>query len=301
MLRAAATGLALCASLAAAAASALEPIEIRAGDATISVQFDGAFGTPRAQWQQWIADSAKAMQAYYGRLPVRALRLRLKAREGREVYSGMTWGAPQPRIRMLVGADATPAALARDWMLPHEMVHLAFPSMDDEHEWIEEGSATYVEPIARVQAGLLSVDEVWSQLIEGLPKGLPASGDRGLDRTHTWGRTYWGGALYCLLADVQIREQTHNARGLQDALRSIVAKGGDVSAGWPIGKALAVGDAATGTHVLSTLYDEMKADPHDVDLPALWRRLGVRMEGGKVNYDDAAPGAAIRKAITAAR
>lgn len=43
-------------------------------------------------------------------------------------------------------------------------------------------------------------------------QGLPQANDRSLDRTHTWARTYWGGALYCLVADVGIREQTDNRR-----------------------------------------------------------------------------------------
>ena len=58
-----------------------------------------------------------------------------------------------------------------------------------------------------------------------MPKGLPAAGDRGLDYTPTWGRTYWGGALFCLLADIDIRKRTSNRFGLQDALRAIVAAG----------------------------------------------------------------------------
>ena len=76
-----------------------------------------------------------------------------------------------------------------------------------EHHWIEEGLATYVEPIARAQAGQFSVKLVWRDLVVGLPRGLPQPGDRGLDFTPTWGRTYWGGALFCLLADIEIRKR----------------------------------------------------------------------------------------------
>lgn len=57
------------------------------------------------------------------------------------------------------------------------------------------------------------------------PFGRPEAGDRGLDRTPTWGRTYWGGAFFCFVADVQIREATHGAKSLDDALRAIVAAG----------------------------------------------------------------------------
>ena len=83
----------------------------------------------------------------------------------------------------------------------HEMVHLAFPRVAKQHHWIEEGLATYIEPWARLGIGQLTEETVWKDLVEGLPKGLPGPEDKGLDRTPTWGRTYWGGALFCLLAD----------------------------------------------------------------------------------------------------
>ena len=88
---------------------------------------------------------------------------------------------------------------------------------------MEEGLATYVEPLGRARTGLIAVEQVWSELLDGLPKGLPGAGDRGLDRTPTWGRTYWGGALFWFLADVEIRRRTSGRRGL-DALRAIVVR-----------------------------------------------------------------------------
>jgi hypothetical protein len=118
------------------------------------------------------------------------------------------------------------------------MVHLALPSVADKHHWIEEGIATYVEPIARVEAGNLDVETVWLELVEGLPQGLPQSGDAGLDYTHTWGRTYWGGALFCLLADLEIRRATANKFGLRDALRAIVSAGGNIETAWPLVRCL---------------------------------------------------------------
>ena len=51
-------------------------------------------------------------------------------------------------IRISVGARTTPAELKQDWMMTHEMVHLTFPSVGEEHHWMEEGGAVYVEPIA---------------------------------------------------------------------------------------------------------------------------------------------------------
>jgi len=127
------------------------------------------------------------------------------------------------------------------------------------------------------------------------------AGDKGLDHTHTWGRTYWGGALYCLQADVEIRRETQNAKGLQDALRGILEAGGDIREDWELQKALEIGDRATGTHVLMNLYGSMKDKPVEVDLDALWKQLGVTVEDGKVVLVDDRALAGVRRAITARR
>jgi hypothetical protein len=58
-----------------------------------------------------------------------------------------------------------------------------------------------------------------------------------------------------------------------------------------------VGDAATGTKVLRELHEELGTSAGSVDLAALLRRLGVRLEGGVVRFDDGAPVAAVRDAI----
>ncbi|MBW4039715.1 MAG: hypothetical protein HIU91_12770 [Acidobacteria bacterium] len=105
---------------------------------------------------------------------------------------------------------------------------MALPSRPDSQHWLEEGIATYVEPVARVQARELTPQRVWGDMIEGMVHGEPEAGDLGLDRTHTWGRIYWGGALFCLIADVEIHKNTDNKLGLQDALRGIVNAGGTI-------------------------------------------------------------------------
>jgi len=69
-------------------------------------------------------------------------------------------------------------------------------------------------------------------------EGLPQAGDQGLDNTGTWGRKYWGGAMFCLLADIEIRKRTNNRRGLQDAMRGVLAAGGSHEQDWPIERIL---------------------------------------------------------------
>ena len=252
-----------------------------------------------ADLQLWVSTAAQAVQTYYGRFPVQRVSVVVETIDGRGAQSGTTFGFGTPVIRMTVGRATVADDFPRDWMMTHEMVHLAFPRVLQEHHWIEEGLATYVEPIARAQAGQLPPERVWLDLIEGLPHGLPRAGDQGLDFTPTWGRTYWGGALYCLLADIQIRSRTDNQFGLQDALRGVLAGGGNIQTIWPIQQALQTGDEAVGQTVLSELYEQMRARPVDVDLDSLWRELGVKLVGREVVFDDDAPLAPIRRAITA--
>ena len=247
----------------------------------------------------WVRTAAESVSIYYGVFPISAISIYITPFRGRGIRNGMAFGTEKGgRISIRVGSETSMAEFASDWMLVHEMVHLAFPSVAEEHHWIEEGIATYVEPIARIRAGRLAPERMWADLVRDMPQGLPQKGDRGLDRTHTWGRTYWGGAIFCLLADLEIRRQTKNTRGLEHALRAILQAGGSIRTNWDLEEALKVGDRATGTSVLEKLYEEMRDKPVQVDLDVLWTELGVYSDGQKVRIDQSARFAAIRRAIT---
>jgi hypothetical protein len=248
----------------------------------------------------WVQTAAEAVATYYGRYPVPHILLRIIPIEGRGVRHGQTFGFDGGLIKIRVGSETPATELVEDWMLTHEMVHLSFPSVADEHHWIEEGIAVYVEPIARIQAKQMGASQMWEDLVRDMPKGVPQHGDKGLDHTHTWASTYWGGALFCLLADVEIRQKTHNQKGLQDALRGILNAGGDIRQDWELLDALKAGDRPTGVSVLADLYARMKDQPMEVDLSALWKQLGVESDGKTVHVNDDAPLAAIRRSITSA-
>jgi hypothetical protein len=268
------------------------------GGGKIDVTVDSVFKS-QAELLHWVQQAAEAVTTYYGRYPVKHLTLRIRTFDGKGVRHGQTWGYDGGLIKIGVGTQTQAADFADDWMLTHEMVHLSFPSMADEHHWIEEGIAVYVEPIARIQAGQMSASRMWADLARDMPKGVPEPSDKGLDHTHTWASTYWGGALFCFLADVEIRERTHNQKGLQDALRAILNAGGDITKDWRLEDALKAGDQATGVPVLTELYTKMKDQPMDVDLPTLWKRLGIESDGKTVHLSEDAPLAAVRRSITA--
>ena len=299
--------------LAAAIASGAQPgrnvqiadsHEIKAGDAIVRVDFArGDLDLTHDAVLAHVQAAVAAIMAYYGRFPVskaRILMIPVAERDG--VLQGTTWGdmGGWPGFtRIRIGQKTTAAELADDWTTTHELVHMAFPSLSEDEHWMEEGQATYIEPVARVMTGELKAASIWRDMVRDMPKGEPQPGDQGLDQTHTWANTYWGGALFCLVADVEIRKETGNRKGLQDALRAVVAAGGSIDQDWDLPRALAIGDKATGTQVLSHMYAEWKDNPVTVDLVKLWAELGVRAAGDGVEFDDKAPLAGVRRAITA--
>jgi hypothetical protein len=276
------------------------PVRLKIGEATIDVFFDSEqFDLDRAALLDWVMQSARAATAYFGRFPVTHARVRILLSQLGRISNGMSFGEPGARCRISVGRHATLADLNDDWELTHEMIHFGFPSVEDRHRWIEEGIATYVEPIARAQVGRLSAEQVWGGMVDGMPQGLPAPGDQGLDNTHTWGRTYWGGAIFCLLVDIEIRKRTGNAKGLQDALRAINRAGGTIEADWPFDRVIEVGDKAIQGNTLMELYSRMASKPAAVDLLDLWKQLGVVRDNRHVTFDNRAPLASIRGSIVA--
>jgi len=286
-------------ALGAPPASAAATIDdIRVGGVDIHVELEPrAFRDGGAAVREWIRRSASIVSGYYGRFPTTRLTVRVIAEAGDGVHGGKSFANPDALIRVQVGREVSGTQLLADWVLVHEMTHLALPDTGEEHAWLSEGLATYVEGVARVQAGNRSEADVWAEEIRQMPRGLPQADDRGLDHTHTWGRTYWGGAMFCLLADVEIRTQTHNRLGLQDALRAVARASSGLTSDWPIERVLRTGDGAVGTTTLEDLYAQMKDRPVTPDLMRLWQQLGIEPAGSSVRLSDSAPLADLRRAI----
>jgi hypothetical protein len=274
-------------------------VEARSGAHIVLALHAQDFHTPEAELVRWVERAVAAIEAYSRRLPDEggARRTCRRATDG-------AWpsGAPARRaVSMLVGRDATRAALDRDWTLTHELVHLALPSVAERHHWLEEGSATYVEPIARALAGQKSAAAVWGEYMNDYAQGLPEAGDRGLDETPTWGRTYYGGALWCLLADVELRKRTHNRIGLRQALGAVMRAGGSIDQEWPIEQVLAVAEQESGHARLDRALPGPRAHAGGGRPAGAVARAGRGApKGGQVVFHDDAPLAAIREAITRA-
>ena len=279
---------------------ALRVAEVPAGDTTVllGVAPEG-LGLTDAQTQAWVSASAGAVAHYYqGHLPARHTLVLIIKGSG-DNTRGETLGGGGPAVLVRASDLVTTNTTREDWVLTHELFHANFPDIGREHAWLSEGLATYLEPVARARVGLVSDTKFWRDLMDGLPQGLPEAGDQGLEHTRTWGRTYWGGALFCLMVDLTLREKTGNRHSLDDVLRAIGKTGATDDVYWDIQQVLDAGDRATGTSVLHELFEQLAERPGNVELSNLFARLGVRAQNDTVVFDDSAPLATIRRSITA--
>jgi len=262
---------------------------------------DGALNVTPEDLNSYVRDAARAVVAYYGSFPVAKTKVIVEPTGDDGV--GFATSTHEDAggyglIEIDIGQFANRRDLESSWTLTHEMMHLAFPIMGRRHRWLAEGIATYAEPIGRMRIGKLSREEMWGDLADNLHKGLPSAYDAGgLNQVQGYRRLYWGGALYCLLADVEIRKRTKNRCGLEHALRAIANEGGTAASDWNAAKSLRVGDEAVGVTVLQELYDQMSETPKSVDTKKLLSSLGVERVGRKTVLNEQAPLAAIRRSI----
>jgi hypothetical protein len=215
----------------------------------------------------------------------------------RSVVFGKLLPESAPGIVLLLGSEAEERDLAADWILMHELFHVGVPSFYKEAKWFDEGLATYFEPILRVRAGILPEHELWAEFARDMPRGVPALTRHGLERSPDYAGVYWGGAVFCLLADVAIRERSQLSKGLEDAVRAVFDAGGVAWDVWSLEQTLAIGDRELDVPVLAPLARRYANHPAPLDFEALLQRLGVVRHGHSIELRDDAPLAAVRRAI----
>lgn len=252
----------------------------------------------------WLKESASCVANLFGRFPTNATVFVVPVHGASEVVFGRVMSLAGASVALLFG-DQTKAATAHEnWVVVHELFHLGCPSFVGEGRWLEEGLATYYEPILRERAGWISEAELWSHFVHEMPRGLRDPSDRpAIEERDDVDSTYWGGALFAFLADVRIRRMTGNARSLDDVMRAVLSRAGDATHTSTVADFLRVGDEATGTHELTRVYESWAERGENADLDALWRELGIGRHAdgherdGDVDLKPDAPLAAVRSAI----
>jgi hypothetical protein len=256
-----------------------------------------SIASSREELTKWVATSARASAEFWRGFPIERPLLILIPADGNKVMDGRVESTGGVTIVVEVGHETDPADLYQDWILIHEMLHLGSPYISDTGAWLNEGTATFYEPIVRMRAGWKTREEVWKEWIEWMPNGLRAMGEVGLAEAEGGG-IYWGGALFLLLAEIEVRQRTDLVLGVEDCLRAVRDAGGTTDANWTTFKFAEFCDESLGGITVRNLLVNHLRPGEPPDLDALWAELGVSMDDeGTIHFDDSTPLAAVRDAI----
>ncbi len=261
------------------------------------VVLDGPLDASQDLLYRWVRDSARVVGQFWRGFPVEhALVVLLPIPNRHGVVFGKVLPESSPGVIVLVGEHTPRERLYGDWILVHELFHLGTPSFNGEGKWYDEGLATYYEPLIRARAGWRSEADVWKEFAHDMPQGLAAMG-KGLENADDYADIYWGGGLFCLVADLELRKQSDGKRGLEDGLVGVLDAGGNASEVWPLGRTLSLADRTTGASVLARLAKSHATRGKKIDLDAMWRDLGVVMTGDQIELRDDAPLSRIRRQL----
>jgi hypothetical protein len=255
---------------------------------------------------EFIGRSASLIVALFGRWPTSATVFVVPVPGAQEVVFGRVLSLAGASVALLFGSE-TPASGVRDnWVVVHELFHLACPSFVGEGRWLEEGLATYYEPILRERAGWMTEADLWTHFVREMPRGLRAAADPpDIEDRDDIDSTYWGGALFALLADVRSRVATRGERSLDTVVRLVLQRLGPASATARVADFLRTAGEAAQTRAVTDVFESWAVRGENVGLDALWGQLGVagveeaRTHGAAVTLRDDAPLAAVRRAIGA--
>ncbi len=218
---------------------------------------------------------------------------------GARIPFGQVLRSHGPSVAIYVGAETGREDFLRDWVAVHELSHLAHPRFQPRVDWLTEGLATYYQGVARARSGRFSERELWLHFVRGVGWGLSERGGLSLSQLslrmhelHRYRAVYWGGALFALDLDVELRRAGSSLDAVLGALSAT-------------GRASSLEDFSVRVDALAgrLLYAELAAK--HLEGPALeaatqlFSRLGVDADDGSPT--EGAVDSALRRAIAGAR
>ena len=243
---------------------------------------DGFNDSQRADVVDWVKRTAEAEANYWEGFTAKQMLLGLVPTGRSGVGYGRTVPGGGPTVMVEVGVNVDRLRLFNDWVLVHEWIHTGMPFVRGRATWFMEGAATYIEPIIRARAGWKTENEVWDEWISSMPQGVQAF-SVGLEKA-SGRQNYWAGAIFMLLADIELRRTTDGRMGLEDCLKGALWSGLDGSLRTGLEEYAAACDRATGTKVMAGLIEKHFTKEQPIDLAKLWADLGVE-KGGKTKDD----------------
>lgn len=282
-----------------------EPIRFRHLYTEVEIaRLSGHLDASDAVLTEWVREAIRSAATLYGKFHKPRLHVAVVpvGPSFRPVAFGLVRRGGGPSVMLLVHENAGNRELVRDWTATHEFTHLGLPRMYSEDRWIAEGFATYYQEVLRARSGLITPEEAWGALARGFERGRYRGTRRPLWEDslgfRSVGRIYWAGTAYMLDADIRLRQ---NGTSLDRAIEAFQARWQHTKTAWHGRRVTRALDVVLGEDVAADLAEEYGSMRRYPDTDALLARLGVSLgPDGNAVFDDTAPLAEMRRAITAA-
>ncbi|AOS95616.1 hypothetical protein AUP74_00140 [Microbulbifer aggregans] len=143
-------------------------------------------------------------------------------------------------VNFYVDPDYPLQAFLDDWTAPHELSHLLIPYLGRQHAWFAEGFASYMQFQIMQQMGVLSAEQVQARYRVRVERAARryryddrpfAEAALRLRENSEYPTMYWGGAVYFLDVDKQLRKDGISLRSvLTDYVRCCRVRNHDLEA-----------------------------------------------------------------------
>lgn len=222
-----------CAMVSAAAAERSEQFlrELNVGQSQVQVRFIDSFTQPEQnKILYWLQQHAEAVTTLYGEFPIPKATVRVEKAPGsrQPVPWGQVMREREEGVLVRVNPKFSQAAFVRDWTAAHEFSHLFIPFPGSQNSWFSEGLATYLQNTLRVRAAMLTEQQGWQKLYEGLRRGQRDTAMRemplaelspNMHASNSYQRVYWSGVWYFLKTEIDLYAASNGRHSLDTVLR----------------------------------------------------------------------------------
>ncbi|MFK7975790.1 MAG: hypothetical protein AB8C02_06615 [Halioglobus sp.] len=270
----------------------------------LAKEFDAS---QREQIQLWADFLSQSLLQVYGRWPREHWRMTV-APASASADDPIPWAqvirGDINTIEFFISGQSDFERLRTAWTGYHEVAHLLIPYRGWGDLWFSEGLATYYQNVLQARMGLLSEQQMWQKIYNGLQRGVNDTAHKTLplsdvsNALHTKGgfmRTYWSGARYFLEMDVRIRRQSEGRLSLDTALQRLNACCADDTLSVP--QIVSLLDKLNELTLFKSLYLKTRESLTVTPVDALFASLGISVKDGKVVLQPAGPGADLRGQI----
>ena len=282
----------------------LESIEVPGAMLRLAV-LDGRPPADMDNVRAWIRHGALSVTKLYGRFPIPSPQVMVIpiGAKSESVPWGQVLRGGSPAAQLYIDQTRPLREFIVDWTLVHELCHMVLPYVGHAEPWLYEGIATYYQNVLQARAGTLSERRAWQKLHEGFERGLHdtnqeltlADASESMHRTGAYMRVYWSGAAIALLADLTLRRRGQSLDGALSKLQRCCLPS---NRKWTARELMDTLDKLTDSRVFSDLYAQHTQAVTFPDLTEAYLQLGLQVNDDTLHFDDTAPSAHIRIAIT---